>query len=311
MTALASLASLTLTRSRVTRRVLARMFGPLDRAENGLLKMRNFSAMAEQLLFFVLADKLLLQPRQRMTGLYSLMFYNVVAYCISYVKELVSKEDWSPYVTLTETSQIKHLAMSATKIVLEWTKAVTFLVTVTFTLLVFGLEQGLQNYKPSIIYTVVTWAYYTATEKVFIDMFPSVLRFLEIEALESLENLYAPVILRVFTITLSTFFILLIVPIVPWRLLFVAIYFNVYLRSKELIQTHWTALKKESEILAKYRHATPEEIENFDDVCAVCISPMKRARVTPCQHLFHASCLRECLKTSDCCPMCKRLLAFD
>ncbi|XP_003426130.1 ERAD-associated E3 ubiquitin-protein ligase HRD1B [Nasonia vitripennis] len=298
--------------SRVARRVLARMFGPLDRAENGLLKMRNFSAMAEQLLFFVLADKVLLQPRQRMTGLYSLMFYNVMAYCVSYAKELVSKEDWSPYVTLTETSQIKHLAMSATKIVLEWTKAVTFVVTLAFALLLFGLEQGLQNYKPSIIYTVVTSAYYMATEKVFIDMFASVLRFFEIEALESLENLYGPLILRVFTITLSTLFILLIVPVVvPWRLLFVAIYLNVYLRSKELVQTHSTALKKESEILARYRHATPEDIQNFDDVCAVCISPMKRARVTPCQHLFHASCLRECLKTSDCCPMCKRLLAFD
>lgn len=127
---------------------MLRMHGPLDRAENGLLRMRNFSAMAEQLLFLVLAEKLLLQqPGQRMTGLYSLMFYNVLAYCIGYVKELLLKEDWSPYVTLAESSQIKHLAMSATKIVLEWTKAVTFVVTVTFTLLVFGVEQGLQNYK--------------------------------------------------------------------------------------------------------------------------------------------------------------------
>ena len=128
-------------------RVLRRTLAPLDKAAEVVQKMPNFSAMGEQLVFFVLADKLLLSPTQKHTYLYTLMFYNVLAYCISYVKELLMKEDWSPYVTLTESSQIKHLAMSATKIVLEWTKAVTFIVTVTFTLLVFGLEQGLQNYK--------------------------------------------------------------------------------------------------------------------------------------------------------------------
>lgn len=109
--------------------------------------MKNLSVMANQLVFFILADKILIPPKQRMTCLYTLMFYNVIAYCVGYIKELIEKEDWSPYVTITERSRIKHLAMSATKIVLEWTKAVTFAVTVTFMLLVFGLEQGLQNYK--------------------------------------------------------------------------------------------------------------------------------------------------------------------
>lgn len=131
----------------LARRALARAYQPLDRAQDGLLRLKNFAAMAEQLLFLMLADRLLLPPRQRTTCLYSLMFYNVLAYCFGYLRELLAKEDWSPFVTLTETSQIKHLAMSATKIVLEWTKAVTFLVTVTFTLLVFSLGKGLQNYK--------------------------------------------------------------------------------------------------------------------------------------------------------------------
>ena len=88
-------------------------------------------------------------PAQRVTSLYSLMFYNVVAYCVSYIKELIEKEDWSPWVRMTEHSNLKHLAMSATKIVLEWTKAVTFIITVVFMLLVFGLEQGLEHYRPT------------------------------------------------------------------------------------------------------------------------------------------------------------------
>ncbi|XP_063991657.1 E3 ubiquitin-protein ligase AMFR-like [Diachasmimorpha longicaudata] len=290
---------------------LKRLYGPIDRAENLFLKMRNISLMVNQLVFLVLADKVLVPPQQRMTCLYSLMFYNVIAYCVGYIKELVEKEDWSPYVTLTERSRIKHLAMSATKIVLEWTKAVTFAVTVTFMLLVFGLEQGLQNYKPSTMYTIITWAYYSATEKVFVDMFPAILNFLQLEALENLEALYAPVILRSFTISMSSLFILILLPTATWRFLLVATYLNVFLRTKELMKNSGSALWAERQILNKYRKATLEEIEKFDDVCAVCLFTMVKARVTPCHHLFHADCLRQCLKTSDKCPMCKRELKFD
>ncbi|KAG7204230.1 hypothetical protein KM043_002058 [Ampulex compressa] len=289
---------------------LKRVYGPVDRAENLFLKMRNISIMANQIVFLMLADKTLI-PQQKMTCLYTLMFYNVIAYCVSYIKELIEKEDWSPYVTLTERSKIKHLAMSATKIVLEWTKAVTFVVTVTFTLLVFGLEQGLEHYKPSTLYTVVTWIYYSATEKVFVDMFPTILGFLQLEALENIENLYAPVILRCFTIAMSAFFSLILLPTAQWKILFIATYLNVYLRWKELMQNSGAALKREREVLNRYRKATIEEIERFDDVCAVCLCNMTKARVTPCHHLFHADCLRQCLKTSDSCPMCKRELKFD
>lgn len=118
----------------------------IDRAETIFLQMKNISVMTNQILFLKMADLIYLH-KPEMTYLYTLMFYNVITYCVSYIKELIEKEDWSPYITLTERSKIKHLAMSATKIVLEWTKAVTFVVTLTFMLLVFGLEQGLHNYK--------------------------------------------------------------------------------------------------------------------------------------------------------------------
>lgn len=289
---------------------LRQLYGPVDRAENLFLRMKNISVLVNQIVFLMLADKLLIS-KPKMTCLYTLMFYNVIAYCVSYIKELIEKEDWSPYVTLTERSKIKHLAMSATKIVLEWTKAVTFIVTVTFMLLVFGLEQGLEHYKPSTPYTIITWIYYMATEKVFVEMFPTALGFLQLEALENIENLYAPVILRCFTISLSALFIILLIPSASWRLLFVACYLNIHLRTKELARNSGAVLKREREILNRYRKATNEEIERFDDVCPVCLSAMTKARVTPCHHLFHADCLRQCLKTSDTCPMCKRELKFD
>lgn len=289
---------------------LRRVYAPIQRAEELFLKMKNISVMGNQIVFLVLADRALL-PKQKLTCLYTLMFYNVAAYSVSYVKELIQKEDWSPYVTVTERSRMKHLAMSATKIVLEWTKAVTFVVTLTFMLLVFGLEQGLEHYKPSMSYTVVTWAYYSATEKVFVEMFPTILSFLRLESLENMESLYAPVFLKCFTIGLSALFILALVPIASWRFLLVACYLNVYLALKEFLRNSGAALCKERQALNPYRKATRQEIERFDDVCAVCLCTMSKARITPCHHLFHADCLRQCLKNSNNCPMCKRELKFD
>lgn len=265
--------------------------------------------MMNQIVFLMLADRVFI-AEPKMTCLYTLMFYNVITYCISYVKELIEKEDWSPYVTITERSQIKHLAMSATKIVFEWTKAVTFIVTLTFMLLVFGLEQGLEHYKPSTIYTVITWIYYLATEKLFVQLFPSMLKWLHWEVFDNLEELYSPVILKLFTVCASAMLILVLVPVASWRSLFVASYLNIYLRLKDLLRISGPALQLEMDILGPYRKATVDEIKQFDDVCAVCLCTMARARVTPCSHLFHADCLRRCLKTSEICPMCKRELKF-
>ena len=140
-------------------------------------------------------------------------------------------------------------------------------------------------------------------------MFLKALTYFEIDALENLESFYAPVILRMFTISFSAFFVLLLLPHEPWRFLFVVSFLNIFVKSKEL-QNDWAALEKERNILRRYRNATIEEIKKIDDVCAVCLSPMTKARVTPCQHLFHAGCLRQCLKTIDICPICKQQLTF-
>lgn len=270
-----------------------------------------------QLIFFMMCDRVLLCgyditdcPHKKATGLYSLMFYNVIAYCVNYIKELIEKEDWSPYVNMTHHSNIKHLAMSATKIVLEWTKAVTFIITVTFMLLVFGLEQGLQNYQPTALYTALTWIYYMSTEKVFVEMFPALLTFLRLEQLEALENLYAPVLLRGYTILVSGIFVIALVCLGNLRFALISFYVNVFLRAKDAAMNCYKDLKNEQAVLAQFRYATDEELKEWDDICAVCLSSMVRARVTPCHHLFHSDCLRLCLNASTQCPMCKREYMF-
>lgn len=239
------------------------------------------------------------------------MFYNVIAYCVSYIKELIEKEDWSPWVRMADHSNIKHLAMSATKIVLEWTKAVTFIITVVFMLLVFGLEQGLEHYKPTIIYNIITWMYYIVTEKVFVELLLSFITYLQLPKLESLESLWIPVIFRVYTAIISFLFAMPLLFYGQYRSVCIAIYVNVYLRYKEMKLNSLNSLNQERAVLTQYRYATSQELAEFDDVCAVCLSPMRLARITPCHHIFHGECLRQCLKASDQCPICKRELKFD
>lgn len=58
--------------------------------------------------------------------------------------------------------------------------------------------------------------------------------------------------------------------------------------------------------------ATPEEIQAFDDECAICREPMAKAKKLSCNHLFHLSCLRswldQGLSENYSCPTCRKPL---
>lgn len=238
------------------------------------------------------------------------MFYNVITYSVSYVREICTKEDWSPYVNVTRHSRVKHLAMSATKIVLEWTKAVTFIVTMTFILLTLGLEQGLEHFRPTILYTAITGTYYLLSEKTFLELWPIALSALKLERLEGMEALYCGVWARGITTAIA-------IPLVPalawnerWRLAVLIFYICVVVHGRHRLGEAFVKLNEAQGSLARFRRATSEELSTLEDVCAVCLGTMKSARVTPCAHFFHADCLRRCLATSDRCPICVREYVF-
>ncbi|VVC96503.1 unnamed protein product [Leptidea sinapis] len=58
-----------------------------------------------------------------------------------------------------------------------------------------------------------------------------------------------------------------------------------------------------------YPMASPEEVKNHEDKCAICWEPMKEARKLPCAHLFHNSCLCRWLQQDASCPSCRRPLS--
>lgn len=258
---------------------------------------------------FTACDRLFV-AQGKLTSLYSLMFYNVVTYSVSYVREICTKEDWSPYVNVTRHSRVKHLAMSATKIVLEWTKAVTFIVTITFVLLTLGLEQGLEHYRPNALYTAITGTYYLFSERTFLELWPIAITAMKLERLEGMEVLY----LNAWARAASTLLPLPLVPLLAWRerwrLALLLAYVCVLVQGRHRLRAALGQLRAARGSLARFRRAGPAELATLEDVCAVCLGAMRSARVTPCAHFFHADCLRKCLANSDRCPICVREYVF-
>ncbi|XP_065225031.1 RING finger protein 145 homolog isoform X2 [Planococcus citri] len=282
----------------------------VDKVEQEFLKLSNISVTINQIVFFTICEKVLLSD-QNITALYSLMFYNVISYCFSYMKQMLEKSNWSPYINVASHSTIKHLAMSATKIVLEVTKAVTFVITLVFMLFVLCLEQRLHYYQPTVYFTFFTAIYYLATEKMFADTFPSILSYFQIQRLENLETLWAPVLLSITGQMLSCGFAAVLFYRGLYRGAMIALYLNVYLTYKKLNDGSLRVLSREKAIISPFRYATKKELDEFEDVCAVCLTDMQLARITPCHHIFHTDCLRQCLQTCDKCPVCKRELVFN
>lgn len=52
------------------------------------------------------------------------------------------------------------------------------------------------------------------------------------------------------------------------------------------------------------RDATEKELIALDDVCSICFQELEEAKVTACNHYFHADCLTRWLYLQDTCPNC-------
>ncbi|KAK7898174.1 hypothetical protein WMY93_019027 [Mugilogobius chulae] len=88
-------------------------------------------------------------------------------------------------------------------------------------------------------------------------------------------------------------------------------YFNIYLQAKN----GWkTFINRRSAV--KKINSLPElkgpRLHNIGDVCAICYQEFSSsARITPCNHYFHALCLRKWLYIQDTCPMCHQRVYIE
>lgn len=228
-----------------------------------------------------------------MIALAAILFYNVFGYFISKLREIWIRNRISPFTTIPSFGNYMRWMC---KILLEWIKAVVLILCIK--------EHGI-NYHPKMSYSIVTFIYYLCTEKIFLQLFPSLVEALNIDCLESLEHIYVPLILNLYTIIAG-------VAVGGYTLLtkytaFTAFsaYFIIYLRLKDLYFNQWKPLLAEKKAYKSFKVATKQDIQNWADICAVCLSSMSKARITPCNHLFHPRCLKQCLRMSFNCPLCK------
>jgi len=71
----------------------------------------------------------------------------------------------------------------------------------------------------------------------------------------------------------------------------------------------WIDRNSPEQLMKKFRKVDLDG----DDVCPICMDQMHAATSleSPCNHSFCASCIKEWLKRSDLCPICKHSFSHD
>lgn len=75
-------------------------------------------------------------------------------------------------------------------------------------------------------------------------------------------------------------------------------YFNIWCEARagwSVYMKRRTAVQK----ISSLPDASSEELQHFDDVCAICYQEMTSAKITRCRHYFHGVCLRKWLYVQD------------
>lgn len=255
-----------------------------------------------QISFFLLCEQLLNNsetPEHRtdkiiVVALTTVMFYSVFGYFTTRIRDLYhGNRERLTTTTPSFTNYLKWLC----KIILEWAKAVVVVVCLR--------EQGIQ-YEPKPVYSIVTFVYYLCTEKIFVEVLPQLVEALNFEKLENLEHLYVPLFMNSIAICMGFTAGMCSLYVKYSNLVLASMYFMVYLRLKDAYYNYWQLLVVEKEAFSSFQVASNNDIEEWDDICAVCLNRMSRARITPCNHLFHPYCLKQCLRISLYCPLCKQ-----
>lgn len=162
------------------------------------------------------------------------------------------------------------------------------------------------KYQQDSLYAALTVSYYICTEKLFLEIFPSIVACLNLDFMDNLEHFYVPIVMNLYALILATAFNVYLSKTVYLVFAAASSYFVIYLRLKDLYCNYIKKLNLEKRTFASFKQATEKELQEWNDICAVCLNSMSRARITPCHHFFHPICLKQCLQVSYKCPLCKQ-----
>lgn len=250
-----------------------------------------------QIMFFGMCDIIFSGQKgatQYIQGPNYLLIYYIITYFVKRIIDMVNNRSKTVREFVPHTT-FKSLFICIIKIILEWAKAVIAILCLK--------EQGLKS-NSSIVYILITSTYFLASEPTYAPMFPTIVKKFNYQPLEGLEDLYAPIILNTYCICIT----LILMPFsIYYQFTFVGIsfYHNVYLKYYYMKLDLWEPFKEAKCLMSKFPVAEKLDLEKWNDICAICLNNMTHARRTPCGHIFHAQCLRCCIKISTKCPLCK------
>lgn len=260
-----------------------------------------FDAFFFQVIFFILCDFFLNDilgingiktNKTVVMALTTILFYAVFGYFATRIRDIFLKNR-IPTSFDTSANCLKLLM----RLILEWAKTIVIILCIR--------EQGI-NYAPHPIYTFLTLSYYLCSEKIFCEIMAALMEnLLKLDYFESLEYLYIPMYLNISTIIMGILVNSYLLIFRYSNFVLISTYFIIFLRAKDVFCNYWQMIVAERKTYSSFRVATDQEISDRDDICAVCLNKMSKARITPCNHLFHPICLKQCLKNSFLCPLCK------
>ncbi|XP_076064101.1 uncharacterized protein LOC143038585 isoform X2 [Oratosquilla oratoria] len=259
------------------------------------LSTDGFRITSNQVVLFFMAERLFV-PEARMTSLYFLLFYTVLAY----LQKALCTRRWSPRLSDADMGEVVRVASLYVVTRLGKGVAMTFVI-ITFTTQVDRGEPDLAYIGVTIVYFVVTQRKWTGDERIV-----TWVRALALPWMEEEEDFWVPVIAKSLCVAAS---IALAAPLVLSQpiLCAVAAYTNV-LAPALLLHEHIEAhLRQNRGSLGNFVFASRQALLD-NPTCPICLDAMRVARATPCGHLYHSACLRRCLTLSPLCPMCKRVL---
>ena len=160
----------------------------------------------------------------------------------------------------------------------------------------------------SVVYLVLAALCFSLINRVLEQPLTKWLEYFQFDIFEGLEQFYVTGFLGFMEVCISFVFMTWTLLLHHQYLMLIALYTNVYITCKEVIHGAILSALAEWLILVQFKSATYDELKDLDDVCSICLSAMKKARKTKCNHFFHGHCLRRCLKEKNSCPYCNQKL---
>ena len=156
-----------------------------------------------QIVFLQAAEVSLLAPGQKAASLFTLVLYNCLSYCLSYIYSLLTNSLAWRVETVAQSSSVPHLAMTATKLTLEWTKFIVFFMTAVTVGIAMVVGVTMQGITFSSSYLLLTSLYYLSLEPGLVVQVTRVLDTRHWEWLEGEETVCSSVLVKMVSLLLS------------------------------------------------------------------------------------------------------------